>query len=274
MKPRVLSNILSAVIVSSLAVTPLPAHAQGGLEVGGSMSNFGRRHVSQGGGGFAVRVIAGGDIDAAGLGIGHGCVGHITARPDFIVTFDTDPGGRSVQFSVPNPLAATESDTTLIVHTPSGDWRCNDDANGLNPSVGLSNGGAGQYEIWVGTIPAHGRAEGRLQVTSDPHGGGGSVYQQPHNQPMGRPPVFRVIGCDIHNTGILGIGDGRRTEITVYNEGDSYGAATIIMYGQYPGGGRAVLATTRVTVPAHNQARTQLSWNMHPGLLSISCAAQ
>lgn len=90
----------------------------------------------------AVQLVAGGDFDASSLG--SGCVGQIAAdAPDI-----------SLQFSQPqqplNIYAISESDTTLVIRAPNGQWLCNDDANDLNPLVTIPKPVPGRYAIWVG----------------------------------------------------------------------------------------------------------------------------
>jgi len=44
----------------------------------------------------------------------------------------------------------SESDTTLVINTPSGQWVCNDDYDLLNPGVSFHNPESGRYDIWIG----------------------------------------------------------------------------------------------------------------------------
>lgn len=94
-------------------------------------------------------IIAGGTVDASSVG----CSGMISNAPDARLMWDGDAitiGARS------------DSDTTLIVNAPDGQWYCADDTNGLNPAVTLS--GSGQYDIWVGTYGG-GTANATLYAT-------------------------------------------------------------------------------------------------------------
>ena len=73
------------------------------------------------------------------------CRGYVTAQPDFELTFE--PGMLDLYIS-----ALSDSDTTLVINDPSGNWVCNDDGSeGLNPGIHFEDPQAGVYDIWVGT---------------------------------------------------------------------------------------------------------------------------
>tara|TARA_B100000029_G_scaffold111778_2_gene103824 strand:+ start:2219 stop:3733 length:1515 start_codon:yes stop_codon:yes gene_type:complete len=93
---------------------------------------------------YTVEIIAGGSIEANAV---TGCSGYISEAPDLELDF-SDP---SLQLSF---FVTSDTDTTLIVNDPSGNWHCNDDfdsASGTNPGVVFSQPDAGVYDIWVGT---------------------------------------------------------------------------------------------------------------------------
>lgn len=100
---------------------------------------------------YPIALLAGGSDQADGLGLG--CTGYINAeQPDVVIELD----GR---VSAPSVYALSDSDTTLVVHTPEGEWLCNDDTYQYHPAVTLS-GSPGAYAVWVGTFgggtaPAH-----------------------------------------------------------------------------------------------------------------------
>jgi hypothetical protein len=106
-----------------------------------------------------VTVVSGGSIAAAGLGLGPGCTGYVTAQPDIIVRWSG--GGSLLRFYVRAPI-----DTTLLVNTGSGRWACNDDSwGGTNPTVDVANPPNGQYDIWVGSYRSGEQAHGTLFIT-------------------------------------------------------------------------------------------------------------
>jgi hypothetical protein len=102
--------------------------------------------------------ITGGNIDTENLG--DGCFGLVGDSPGHRLTLDSqlnlnvqivalnsaleDNNGDGL--SDPDPLL----DTTLVITGPGGPY-CNDDANGLNPSLNLILE-AGQYDLFVGTF--------------------------------------------------------------------------------------------------------------------------
>jgi hypothetical protein len=106
---------------------------------------------------YQVTLIAGGTIDASGLG--EGCAGMIANAPDFRVNYGA--GGAQLYASVSSAV-----DTTLVINGPDGSWFCNDDSplGGLDPLVGGEGPLAGQYDIWVGTYGDE-PAEAVLSIT-------------------------------------------------------------------------------------------------------------
>ena len=99
-------------------------------------------------------IAAGGSIDASMIGQ-PGCVGWISAAPDYRVNWTAGSGSLPLIFSV-----ASNSDTTLVINDPHGNWVCDDDGGeqGLNPAISFQNAPSGQYDVWVGTY-----AQGDLQ---------------------------------------------------------------------------------------------------------------
>ena len=91
-----------------------------------------------------VRVTAGGTLDASTLG--SGCVGSMANAPDVRLQF-TASGSLPLIISV-----ASDSDTTLAINGPDGNWVCDDDGgeNGTNPSISFSPAASGQYDIYIG----------------------------------------------------------------------------------------------------------------------------
>lgn len=84
---------------------------------------------------------AGGPTD--GTSLAGGCVGYVAIEPNHLMTVDAE---------VPLELSVDGrgEDLTLIVRDGSGRYRCNDDSQGVDPSVvGVFSG---RLEIWVGTF--------------------------------------------------------------------------------------------------------------------------
>ena len=99
----------------------------------------------------SVQVAAGGRDSARQLV--NGCVGYVNAvQPDVRLYFQ---GGYN--YSALHIYVFANTDTTLMVRTPTGQWYCNDDGSrGLNPLVSVSPQQSGQYDIWVGTYSGTG----------------------------------------------------------------------------------------------------------------------
>jgi hypothetical protein len=94
-------------------------------------------------------ITAGGSLDASSVG----CAGAIANAPDARLMW----GGGSMTIG-----ANSNSDTTLVINAPDGQWYCSDDVNGLNPALSFS--AAGQYDVWVG-VYAGSTAPATLYVT-------------------------------------------------------------------------------------------------------------
>lgn len=93
---------------------------------------------------FAVTVMAGGPVDASR--VGEGCVGLIPQAPSYNLTYRANDQW---------PLfigAISDGDATIVVRAPDGRFYCNDDSDGLNPSVSFQDPRAGRYQIWVGVF--------------------------------------------------------------------------------------------------------------------------
>jgi hypothetical protein len=104
----------------------------------------------------SVRITAGGSIDASR--IGSPCSGSVANAPDYEVTYTAG--------SLPLYIyAQADSDTTLVVNGPDGQWYCDDDSNGnLNPQVTFNSPRSGTYDIWVGTFGG-GTASATLHIS-------------------------------------------------------------------------------------------------------------
>lgn len=93
---------------------------------------------------YNVDVLAGGSVNANDVA---GCTGYISDAPDLEVNYSSP--SNQISFFV-----TSDSDTTLIVNDPSGNWHCNDDFNGAggtNPGIVFDQPGAGVYDVWVGS---------------------------------------------------------------------------------------------------------------------------
>ena len=107
---------------------------------------------------YLVDLVAGGPV-AAEDAADQSCRGHVTEAPDFELTFE--PGTLDLFISV-----LSDSDTTLVISDPSGNWVCNDDgASGVNPGIRFENPEAGTYDIWVGTYWSDETAPAQLAIS-------------------------------------------------------------------------------------------------------------
>jgi hypothetical protein len=107
-----------------------------------------------------VQLTAGGPINASDA-LGAACPGFIANNPDFDLYWTAGSGALPLVIS-----ADSQTDTTLVVRTPKGEWLCEDDGghSGMNPGMRIDNPQSGLYDIWVGTYSA-GNAPAVLSIS-------------------------------------------------------------------------------------------------------------
>jgi len=113
---------------------------------------------------YTVDVLAGGSVSAYGLG--NGTAGNIANAPDVNLYYTS--GSFTLYIYV-----VSDSDTTLVINTPNGQYVGNDDANGFNPMVVFSSPQSGLYNIWVGTYGSS-MASSTLYISEIPPSGSSS----------------------------------------------------------------------------------------------------
>jgi hypothetical protein len=129
---------------------------------------------------YTVPLTSGGNIDAQLLG--GNCRGMIANAPDFRLNYNA--GSFALYIS-----AISNSDTTLVINGPNGQWYCDDDAGGnLNPLVVFNAPMSGQYDIWVGSYGG-GFHDATLRISEL---GGGGVTPPPPPPPTGGMPDYTL----------------------------------------------------------------------------------
>ncbi|MGK0266805.1 MAG: hypothetical protein ACI82N_001058 [Maricaulis sp.] len=92
---------------------------------------------------YNVNITSGGSIPASN--ISGECRGWVANAPDYSVNYAA--GGYDLTIG-----ATSNSDTTLLINGPNGEWYCDDDGgDGLNPLVRLTNPNSGRYDVWIGS---------------------------------------------------------------------------------------------------------------------------
>lgn len=107
----------------------------------------------------AIDVDAGGPVSNPLRGAG--CAGFLGQSPDVVVNYTHGAQARNLSALTFSALAPGGEDLSLVVRTPSGIYYCDDDTNGTNPQVNLSQQELGEYRVWVGTY-----AQSRNDVTA------------------------------------------------------------------------------------------------------------
>lgn len=157
MKRRVkLSGIAGVVGLLFLAGTS-QLLAQETLQTGGSEAHFGTHRLVDS---ETVRLTTGGNLNAATLNLGSGCMGWVTATPDVIIQW-RERSDADLHFAME---AQGDGDTTLVIRSPDGRWHCNDDTSGLNPEVWINGPSRGQYDVWIGSYARQEQLRGTLTV--------------------------------------------------------------------------------------------------------------
>ncbi len=85
------------------------------------------------------------------------CTGFIdSAAPTAVVAYQGDGQGTLV-LSAASADTQMPNDLVLLVRTPGGTWRCNDDYNGSDPVVVVEGAARGDYAVWAGTYSGRAR---------------------------------------------------------------------------------------------------------------------
>jgi hypothetical protein len=180
-----------------------PARAQESLAIGTGTANFGVRELRAprpNAGAFEVSVRTGGTLNVRPLLNNPRCLGWVTREPDLILR---------VMTPVPALRIWVESarDTTLVVNTHDGRWRCDDDSAGrMNPQVLIDEAGVGQYDIWVGSYARGVAVQGVLHVepVSFVHPASGTIAAAGTiDLPSEFTPETRSINIPTHPAGTL-----------------------------------------------------------------------
>ena len=115
-------------------------------------------------------VQAGGLIRAQSIPELNGCAGGITAEPTVTIRYSRREGEFHVR-------ASSRGDTTMILHTPSGQWLCSDDAIGFDPVIPVPFAERGEYQVWVGAYDA-GEIPATLSISATPFPGARNALEQ------------------------------------------------------------------------------------------------
>ena len=63
-------------------------------------------------------------------------------------------------------MAVSNSDPTLVINTPDGQWACDDDSGGdADPAFKFDDPQSGVYDIWIGVYGEAATAEATLTIS-------------------------------------------------------------------------------------------------------------
>ena len=118
--------------------------------------------------GAVTRDVRAGGIDAAmSMGLQSAnvmdvCTGFVdSAAPTAVVAYEPAQAGGDGQGTLVLSAASADTqmptDLVLLVRTPEGAWRCNDDYGSSDPVVVVEGATRGDYAVWAGTYSSHAR---------------------------------------------------------------------------------------------------------------------
>lgn len=163
-----MSRLIRPVMVACLVLAPLATSAQAQDWRGTPVYGTARLSAGFTPDPHTVSLTAGGPIDASRVNASD-CIGNIGGNPDYVVNYAADDMSLYIR-------ATSDSDVSLVVRDPRGNWQCNDDSDGLNPEVAFESPRAGSYAIWVGAVGQNTvSAELQISELSGNIGGGGGV---------------------------------------------------------------------------------------------------
>lgn len=152
--PRALALLLAMAALSMVLTTPSAAPNASVQPIYGTLdlrSPFKPDPIK-------VSIAAGGHVNARELNFHQGCTGFINPdAPHLRLRYKSS--GIALQVYV-----GSAADTTLIIRTPDGSWRCDDDSLAKNPAVRFAQPQDGTYDIWVGAFGG-GRPQADVYVT-------------------------------------------------------------------------------------------------------------
>jgi serine protease Do len=125
----------------------------------GAAPNYGSVTLASADPAFTVQAIGGGEQDASKAA--PGCIGAVSAAPDFRLDWQGPPAPLRLFFS-------GEGDPTLVVIGPDGVVRCSDDSlSSQMPLIDLPAASAGAWFVWVGSFDPAATVPGTLTITAD-----------------------------------------------------------------------------------------------------------
>jgi hypothetical protein len=109
---------------------------------------------------YRVDLQAGGSVDTSGFSP---ACGYTSYHPAFVLEWQTRDVPQSFLRLFFTP--ADKTATALLVHTPEGEWLCDQGSSSTDPIVDIPQASPGEYAIWIGTREKGSPVEGSLSIT-------------------------------------------------------------------------------------------------------------
>jgi DnaJ-class molecular chaperone len=84
----------------------------------------------------------------------------------------------------------------------------------------------------------------------------------------------QIVDCRLTNSSFLGLGSRQTASASVQNNGEQGGTFTLVINGQYPGGGQVEHGRTDVYVAPHEQQSREFTFYPQQGMTTIVCNAE
>ena len=168
MNDRTLTGLGGLAAVLATLFLAGPGHAQACPD---TMQNGQVRHMSAetlARAPLRLSIPAGGDIDLVGCPeVEHlEARGYVTFQPDLTLRLTENPNRRRIDFRVESAC-----DAVMLVNTPSGEWRWDDDGNGnLDPAIAVNRARTGWWDVWLGRLDRPDACRAQLIVSAGPPG--------------------------------------------------------------------------------------------------------
>ncbi|RTE87071.1 MULTISPECIES: serine protease [Gammaproteobacteria] len=168
-------------------------------------------------------ITSGGEANANYLG--ESCVGYAATAPDYRFTLTSPMELVKVAFQ---SSGGQESDPTMIIRAPDGNWHCNDDDSGFDPAVYFTNAADGEYNVWVGSFSEGDFHPGQIVISNDGQHNGGIPVPATGDLDFSAEPTFGTVTLEegfLPDPHTVAVTAGGSVDVSSQNIGNCYGYA-------------------------------------------------